>query len=345
MANNTFQNVKISGICVALPQRRYITKEVAPEMDEKAIKRFERATGVKERYLSVEGQTTSDLCFVATKELIAEKNIDEDEIDALIFISQNEDYKRPSTAIVLQNRLGLSKNCLAFDINLGCSGFVYGVYVLAGLIESKAIKNALLLAGDVNKDLGGDPLFGDAGSATYLTYEPGSLISGLMKSDGSGFKFIYTPGGGQRTPINKDNQRWDLYNPRMDGAAVFEFSISQVPDLICEFLKMNHTDINTDYDYVFLHQANKMIIKHISDKIGVKPDRVPISIDKYGNVSSASIPLAIADFKNQINQEKQSKLLMSGFGVGLSLGVISAEINWDDVLPIIYSDYVWDVDI
>lgn len=135
MAVGVFDHVKISAISAALPVHSYDTNELAGRvMDERALKRFIKSTGVKSRYLARRGQTTSDLCYVAAEKLLSSKEIDRKEIDACIFISQTPDYKVPSTAIVLQERLGLNTECMSFDINLGCSGYVYGICMLASLI-------------------------------------------------------------------------------------------------------------------------------------------------------------------------------------------------------------------
>lgn len=343
MANAEFHHVHIAGLSVALPTRCFDTKDIATDMDEKAVRRFVKSTGVEKRYLSAEGQTTSDLCYVAALNILEKQQIDRNSIDALIFITQNPDYKRPSTAIILQERLKLSHNCMAFDINLGCSGYVYGLYMIAGMIESGAVQRALLLTGDVNFDLPGELLFGDGGSATLLERGEDEL-RGLLKSDGSGFRSIYTPEGGQRHPVDKVNPNWDAADPKMNGSDVFEFSITQVPALFEEYKDIFHTDFD-EYDYVILHQANLMILKHIINKLHIPADKAPISIQKYGNVSSASIPISIADLCSGLDDDRELKLLLSGFGVGLSLGVVSVQVSAKNVYPILYSDYIWDEEL
>lgn len=340
MAKGIFNHVHIGGVCVALPTECFDTMDIAVDMSEKAVKRFIKSTGVEKRFLSKNGQTTSDLCYVAADRLLEEKNINRNEIDALIFVSQNPDYKRPSTAIILQERLKLSKDCMAFDINLGCSGYVYGLYTLATMIEGGGIKRALLLAGDINYDLPGELLFGDGGSATII--ECGNdKMEGIMKSDGAGYQAIYMPGGGQRHPLCMEKTDWEAMVPRMDGTAVFEFSITQVPELLMEFNQIFGKKFE-QYDYIILHQANLMILEHIAIKCGIPSEKMPITISKYGNVSSASVPISIADLcSNLCKKEDKLQLLLSGFGVGLSLGVLAIELKPKDVLPIIFSDYVW----
>ncbi|MCM1157873.1 MAG: ketoacyl-ACP synthase III [Bacteroidales bacterium] len=341
MSKGVFKHIRISGLCAALPSNCYDTRELTKDMNEKAVKRFIKSTGVEKRFLSLNGQTTSDLCFIAADKLIEQRNVVREDIDALIFISQNPDYKRPSTAIILQERLKLRKSCMAFDINLGCSGYVYGLYVLAGMLEGGAIKKALLLAGDVNYDLPGELLFGDGGSATLL--ECGSdVLEGILQSDGSGYRAIYTPEGGQRHPLNRHNPDWEAEMPKMNGTDVFEFTITQVPELLEEFNRCFQKKFS-DYDYIILHQANLMMLNHIIRKLKIPTEKVPITIQKYGNVSSASIPISIADLCTELeNKHEKIRLLLSGFGVGLSLGVVSIQLVPEVVLPIVRSDYVWD---
>ena len=340
MAKGTFKNVHIGGICVALPPNRYTTQEMDPNMDDRALKRFIKTTGVEHRYIANNGQTTSDLCYVAADALLKELNVCRTEIDALFFVTQNPDYKSPSTAIILQERLGLSKDCMAFDINLGCSGYVYGLYTLASMIEGNGIQKALLLTGDVSYDLSNDLLFGDGGSAT-LVERGNDIMEGIMKSDGSGFQAIYTPVGGQRYPIRKIE---DIEHamPKMNGTDVFEFTITKVPELFEEYKEVFQKEFS-QFDYIIMHQANLMMLKHIATKLGIPMEKMPISIHKYGNVSSASVPIAIADLCADLDEnEKDLELLLSGFGIGLSWGILSIRVNPKVVLPIIYSDYVWD---
>lgn len=342
MAIGRFDHVRVGGVAVALPTTCYRSEELAGDMDERSLKRFVKSTGVERRYLSCEGQTTSDLCFVAADRMMKKLNMDRSEIDACIFISQNPDFKRPSTAIILQDRLGLEKDCMAFDINLGCSGYVYGLYIAAGLIESGAVKNALLLTGDVNRDLPGELLFGDGSSATLLQYtETIYPMQGLMKSDGSGYQAIYTPVGGQRNPLNEENPEWEKARPHMNGTDVFEFTITQVPEMLEQFNQIFEKNWQ-DYDYVVLHQANLMMLNHIVNKLHIPKEKVPISIQDYGNVSSASVPIALADLCEKMDEKPEKlSLLLSGFGVGLSWGAVSLTLDTDVVLPIIYTDFVW----
>lgn len=235
----------------------------------------------------------------------------------------------------------MKKDCLAFDINLGCSAYVYGIYILSGLIESGAIKKALLLVGDVcTSNVADALLFGDAGSATLLEYGDDSSIYGIMRSDGAGFRALYTPYGGLRHPI--DSSCPELLDKKtvMDGAKVFTFTIEEVPELLREFNQKCERDWDY-YDYVILHQANLMILNYIQKELRLPSEKVPVSIQKYGNVNGASVPITIVDLVQGLSSKEELSLLLSGFGVGLSYGVVSLKLDPNVVLPMVYTDYMW----
>lgn len=341
MANAIFSDILVSGIACAVPTKLVDNNLYAKLLGEEEVRKFIDNTGVEYRHISHEKQTTSDLCFEATNKLLAHKNYSEESIDAVIFISQTPDYIQPATAHVLHKRLGLSKNCLVFDVNLGCSGFVYGMFITSSMIQSGAVNRVLLLIGDVmrkNKKnaIKDEMLFGNAGTATII--EKGNTkVNCLLKSNGEGYTSLITPGGNCRRPLQDNESYWDITKPEMDGSAVFEFSITEVPRAFKEFFKIFDGSID-DYDYCVLHQANLFMLKHIAKKIKLPLEKMPISIDRYGNTSSASIPLTIVDLCEREQVPDKMKLITSGFGIGLSWGVASFEIESKDVLPMIYTD-------
>lgn len=331
-----FQHVRISGLACAVPDNKVFTDSYVDSYGVDVVEKFKKATGVKSRYLSDGNQTASDLCFVAARKILTHKGLSGEDIDAVVLITQYPDYATPSTAYVLQKRLGIKKDCLVFDINLGCSAFVNGVYVLAGLIESRTINRALLLVGDcdtnhcVTANTSFTMLFGDAGSATILEYGEG-IIRGMIRSDGEGFNTLITPLPGSRFP---GQTSCSGEGKRMDNADVFLFAITQVPKLFKEFFSEYNCAVDS-FDYCILHQANLMIVNQVAKKIKFSPEKVPISLDRYGNTDGASIPIGIADLCETLTQRRKLKLIMSGFGIGLSWGVLSFEIDSDDVLPVI----------
>lgn len=329
MAFTTIDNVLIKGIAAAVP------KNITLNTNEKFIS----TTGVQERRISVDEVCTSDLCEAAAEQLLHDLNINKNDIELLIFVSQTPDYQIPVTSTILQHKLGLPQSCICFDVPLGCSGYVYGLNIISSLISNGSIKKGLLLVGDtiskqVNpKDQSTEPLFGDAGTATLLEYNKNAHPMYFnLGSDGSGFKSIIIPDGGYRNKINEssleiydDNglirRKCDLH---LDGLDVFNFGVSKVPKVVNEFSE--HFNLIIDnIDYFIFHQANKFMNDKIYKKLKINTDKVLTSINKFGNTSSATIPLTITYNLNNI--EKNKSLLLCGFGVGLSWGVCYFKSN------------------
>ncbi|MHC1773543.1 MAG: ketoacyl-ACP synthase III [Flexilinea sp.] len=334
-------NIKISGIAVAAPGRWVSIDEFIPDLGSENIEKFKKNTGITGRYEASQYQTASDICFSAASRLLEEKQISAKEIEAIIFISQTPDYIAPATACVLQHRLQMPKESIAFDINLGCSGFVYGISILSGLMQSLSVKNALLLCGDTSVrerspkeklvvSNTGKLLFRDAGCAVLMqTDADASPIISSLFTDGSGFRILYWPGLWR----NPEMPMVALY----DDTAVFSFSINEAPKALNSFMKtVNKTA--ADYDYLVLHQANLFILKQIAKKTGFPMEKVPIGLDTFANCSSASIPTALVRNFGDFKEDRKLHLLMSGFGVGLSWGVVDMSINTSDILPLINTD-------
>lgn len=342
MIARSFSGIKVAGIACAVPSKIKYTDEYSDYYGKDSVQRFKQATGIESRYLSNGKQTASDLCYVAAKALMKKNNLTENDVDALIFVTQSADYSIPATAFVLHKRLNLKADCLVFDINLGCSGFVNGIYILSGMIQSGMIERALLLVGDavIDRPLTDDKsfsmMFGDAGSACILEKGNGE-IKGMIRSDGEGYNTLITPFPGARFPINRENlERFE--NPqKMDGDDTFLFTITKVPKLFKEFYNYFECSFE-DFDYCILHQANLMIINQIIKKLKMPAEKVPVSIAKYGNTDGASVPVGIVDLCESITEDKTLKLITSGFGIGLSWGIVSFEINTEDVLPMIFTD-------
>ena len=341
MLAKEFHNVRISGLACAVPNHKVMTDHYKEHFGEAVVERFKSATGIEGRYLSDGTQTTSDLSFVAADALMKKKGLTGEDFDAVILITQNEDYKIPSTAYVLHKRLNIKKDCLVFDINLGCSGFVNGVYVLSGLIESGTINRALLLVGDaetnhkITNDTSFTMMFGDASSATIIERGEG-IVQGMIRSDGEGFNTLITPIPGSRFPGVYSSEEAGLQQ-KMDGDETFLFTITKVPRLFKEFFSTFEC-VAEDYDYIMLHQANLMIVNQIAKKLKLPKEKVPISLHEYGNTDGASIPVGIVDLCAHMNTSRKMKLLTSGYGIGLSWGVVSFEIDSKDVLPMIITD-------
>ncbi len=341
MLSKEFHNVKISGMACAVPTHKVMTDSYKEHFGDAVVERFKQATGIEGRYLTDGTQTASDLAFAAAEALMQKKGLTGEDFDAVIFVTQCPDYVIPSTAFVLQKRLGIKKDCLVFDVNLGCSGFVNGVYFLAGLIESGTVNRALLLVGDadverkVTDNTSFTMMFGDASSATILERGEGT-IRGMIRSDGDGFDVLITPIPGARFPGVTRPEDAGL-KKKMDGDDVFLFTITKVPKLFKEFFKTFACDADS-FDYCILHQANLMIINQIAKKLKMPPEKVPVSLGQYGNTDGASIPVGIVDLCEHLEDRKKLNLITSGFGIGLSWGVVSFEMDPEDVLPMIMTD-------
>jgi 3-oxoacyl-[acyl-carrier-protein] synthase-3 len=331
MARSFFDKVKISGICTVVPAREVcIDDEIDIYGSLKNIERTKKIVGINRRRISDKGVTASDLSECAAKKLIKDMNIDTDEIEALLFVVQSPDFLAPATSFYLHKQLGLSKNCAVFDINHGCAGYTYGLWVSSCLIQTGSCKKVLLLVGDqpAGTKIKGESslLFGDAGSATLLEYAQGTNPSYyILGSDGTGYETIIVRNGLARNPYNlkniEDYAEEDgtiTFRTHMDGLKVFDFTIEVVPANIQDVLEFAGKT-KEDIDCFVLHQANKYILENIADKLNVPIEKVPYStLEKYGNLSSASLPSVICDFlREKVSTAKQT-VVMSGFGIGLA---------------------------
>lgn len=350
-----FNNLKISAVATAVPTHVRKVEEFNEVFGEDHVRHFTESTGIKQFRQSAEHQTASDFCYVAAEKIVSEKAIERNSVGALVFVAHSTDYRRPATACVLHKRLGLNKDCAAFDISLGCSAFVYGLNVVCSMMMSSDIKRGLLLVGETltkmvnEKDQAVRMLFGDGGSAILIEKEEGAApIEGILKSDGNGFKAIIAPGGGYRNMnAPKDDFVWpdgnvrSLYNTIMQGEDVFAFTISDVPRTVKEFLDKTGTTID-DYDCLAFHQANQFISKMLCKKLKADPAKMPIALDRYGNPSAPAVPLVMCDAYGESSEDANLKFLMCGFGVGLSWGVCAAMVNIKDIYPIIETDEIFE---
>lgn len=308
---------------------------------DKIVRKTIKSTGCTSKFFSNDKQTASDLGLVATNKIIEEQKINPVEIGVIIFVSQTPDYKVPATAMIFHKELACDKNCIVFDVNLGCSGFAYGIYLVSSLLQGISKKYGLLIVGDCSSKLidrnerAGSILFGDGVSAVMIKKEEGSFIRGTMLTDGSRYHAIMVPAGGLRHPVDSE---LGVY-PVMDGVGVFNFSTNDVVNDLIEYENLTGKS-TADYDSIVLHQANIAIIDRIKKKLNATDEQVPVSIDRYGNTSGASVPLTLCDHYGE--QNKKVTVLMSGFGVGLSCGIIDTEIDTSIVYPIITSDFIYD---
>lgn len=335
MAFLEFKNVRIAGISAGVPKRRVSNLDIKDISADYDAATFVEATGVMERRVN-DLLTTSDLCVPAAERLLADLGWDKSEVDGLIFVSQTTDYYLPATACIIQDRLGLSKECYSEDIVLGCSGWVYGLSSLVALMAHGGIRKALLMAGDARRRVRlNDPLFGFAGTVTALEYvenSPGFKFH--FGTDGSGFDAIIIPDGGSRNQVTTDSfneeiidgRSYSRLETRMKGMDVFSFGIMTAPESIKKLAGHFGFDYR-DADFYVLHQANRQMNDMIVRRLKLPPEKFPSCMYHFGNTSSASIPLTIvAQLKNRV-ESRVTKFICCGFGVGLSWGTVAFETD------------------
>lgn len=344
MAFLDVKNVKIAGISACVPATISENCDNVLLSKEEIVKYIETTGVERKHWVKHDGSMcTSDLCSQAAERLINELQWDKGEIELLVFVCQTPDYKMPATACILQDRLGLSASCMAFDVNLGCSGFVYGLSLASNLLSTGNMKKALLLVGNTqsyyasNEDKSYCMIAGDAGSAICLehnTQEPDVLQFNLM-TEGAGKDILIVPDGGFRNPVSldsfimreyEDGIRRNNLHLHMNGLEVFSFAITYVPRAFKALFE--HFGINPmESDYLLLHQANKFICEKIRKKLKFPLDRTPYNIQEFGNTSGTSVPLLMVTNLKQELEKRKLDILFTGFGVGLSLGTAHISTN------------------
>ena len=333
MAYLQFEGIGITAMAAAVPKRVIKNRDYTEVFSAQEANDIVDKTGIEERRFADAETCSSDLCFAAAEKLLADNNINKEEIDLLVFISQTPDYRMPATSCTLQHRLGLPNSTIAFDISLGCSAFIYGLSVVYGLMERSGLRKALLLDGETRskvyspRDRRSAFLFGDGGVAALIERNPKfgkSVFS--MNSDGSRANLIMIPAGGYRkmssaeTVVEKVVDEYGNMRSEeqgyMQGGDVFNFVIREIPRDIKKTVAYAGLEMDS-FDYVVFHQANNFINSYITKKMKLDIDRIPSTIAKFGNTSSVSVPLTIvSELKDKLDGKKE--LLLSAFGVGMT---------------------------
>lgn len=339
MALFSIPNIRISGMAACVPRNREYTADYR-WISRRERDLFVKTVGVEVRRVVSKGTTTADLCQFAASRLLAGLAWRSEEIGLLIFVSQTRDYLVPATSGILQDKLGLPRSAVTIDINQGCSGFVYGLSMMGSLMNTTGIRKGLLLCGDISslntsyRDKSTYPLFGDAGSATAIELsEQASAMHFNLEGDGSGYDAIIIPDGGFRNGISKSSFNFKRYGKgiyrnnlhvALDGVKVFNFSLSEIVPNVKTLLKFSNRKIES-VEYIVFHQANKLIIESLGKMLRVKPAKIPSSIQKFGNTSSASVPLTmVSELSGELTSTKIN-FLLSAFGIGLSWGSVLLE--------------------
>lgn len=332
--------VGVRGIVSAVPDHEQ-RNDAFPHQSERERSQFIQTTGISKRYIVANGQTVSDLFVPAADHLLDGLGWDRDSIDVLIVVTQTPEHPIPGPSSAIQQRLGLPTSVLAMDVNMGCSGYVYGLFTASSMLGN-GLRRALLLVGDTSstcihpQDKTTAPLFSDAVSATALEHDadaPDMTFS--MGTDGTGRRAIHIPAGGSAWPVNTDalaatETNGVIRRPvdmSLDGMAVFTFALQRVPADVRDLLAFTGLSIE-DIDMAVFHQANKLINDRIRNKLNIPDGRVATSIEALGNTSSASIPVTINHALHD-RLDGPATLLLSGFGVGLSWA--SAIVRFENV--------------
>jgi len=340
MADVSIVGAGIRGVASAVPQRTEGLAELAAAFGDADTRKLLANTGVQTRHVGRPDQCASDLGCAAAQTLLQELHWDPASVDALLFVSQTFDYLLPATSCCLHGRLGLSKNCAAFDVGLGCSGYVYGLWIAASLMKS-GLKRILLLAGDTIPkavaalDRSAKPLFGEAGTATALEADPEALLHFSLGTDGPGWPHLIIPAGAfrkrpdaeTRMPMQaQDGNIRSAEDLSMNGAEIFTFTIREVPPLLNRILAQSGFK-REEVDYFVFHQANKFMLDYLAKRMALPSQKVPLSLGEFGNTSSASIPLTLQHCLRSELSQKPTKLVMAGFGVGLSWGAAAGVVG------------------
>lgn len=329
--------VFIKDIAYYLPENVVTNEELVKDFPEWSVEKIADKVGVRERRV-VKEETATDLAICAAEVLFDKGIVQKEDIDFVILCTQSPDYKLPSSACIIQDQLGLSTNCGAFDFNLGCSGYEYGLAMAKGLIVGGMAKNVLLLTGETyNKylhprDKGNRTIFGDAATATVISTEGFAEIGDfVLGTDGSGAKYLIVKSGGARHPESFGDLEFDEGgNPLssdhlfMDGQEIFVFTLTKVPKMVKEVMAKNSLTME-DVDLFVFHQANKYMLEHLRKKVKIEESKFFVNLEKVGNTVSSTIPIALCDAKKQ--GLLKGNVLLAGFGVGLSWGATVLKIR------------------
>jgi 3-oxoacyl-[acyl-carrier-protein] synthase-3 len=348
--HTSLSNIRVAGLAVTTGSilRDFIADGLAAGKDRAALERTAQTIGLRERRVAAPGLTALDLCADATLRLLAEMGLDATSIDAVIFVTQTPDHPQPNNASLLHGRLGLSKAAPAYDLSMGCSGWVTGFQQAALLCAHGGAARVLLCAGDTLSrltnpgDRSTEPLFGDAGSATIVEKTGRSApLHFILGADGAGAEAIIIKQGGARQPAgplaehtDTEGNRTHAGNLVMDGADVFSFTLREVPGAIESVMRhAGYAPASTDA--LVLHQANRFILSTLAKKTGFTEAQTPMSVvEHFGNQSSASIPCALIHCLADRLEAGPLKVVGCGFGVGLSWGAFAGEIGPLIVAPI-----------
>lgn len=323
----------IKSISYNLPQTVVTNEEIVNEFPEWSVEKIASKVGINQRYVASASETATDLAINAAEALFERGEVNKEDIDFVLLCTQSPDYLLPTSACIVQDRLGLSTAIGALDFNLGCSGYVYGLSLAKGLIYGGVARNVLLLTAETyNKhlhprDRGNRTIFGDAATATVISTEGIAEIGNFsLSTDGSGAENLIIKSGGARFPEKQNDLTFDENGTPhssdylfMNGSEIFTFTLDNVPPLVKDTLERNGLE-KENIDLFVFHQANKYMLDFLRKKIKIAPEHFYNCLANYGNTVSNTIPIALRDALDDGSIQKDSKVMLAGFGVGYSWG-------------------------
>lgn len=328
----------VKAISYYLPEKVVTNEQLVEKFPEWSVEKIAKKVGINERHIAAEDETAGDMAFKAAEKLISENGIDKSTIDFVLLCTQSPDYFLPSTSCIIQSKLGLSTKCGAFDFNLGCSGYEYGLAVAKGLIIGGIAKNILLLTAETYnkhihpKDKGNLTIFGDGASASLISTDGFAKIGEfVLGSDGSGYdRLIHKTGAMRHYQALNDLHYDENGNPLssdhlfMDGKAIFDFTSDIVPPMIEDTLAKHQLKMD-DVDLYVFHQANKYMINYLRKLMGINKDKFYVFMENVGNTVSSTIPIALCEAQKE--GRLHGNVVLAGFGVGLSFGATVLKIR------------------
>ena len=328
----------IKDLAYYLPSKIVTNEELVQDFPEWSVSKIADKVGVDERRVAASDETATDLAILAAEELFSKGVVNRADIDFVLFCTQSPDYKLPSSACIIQDRLGIGTKCGAFDFNLGCSGYEYGLAVAKGLVMAGIASNVLLLTGETYnhyihpRDKGNRTIFGDGASATVVSTDGFAEIGDFsLGTDGSGASHLIVKSGGARYPDRFNNLTFDEGgNPissdylNMDGQEIFAFTLTKVPKMVKEVLLKNKIE-KEGIDLFVFHQANKYMLEHLRKKLKIDEEKFFDNLSLVGNTVSSTIPIALCDAREQ--GKLKGNVLLAGFGVGLSWGATIIKVK------------------
>lgn len=335
------KGVQISHLAVGLPKEIISVTQYEKLFSEKDIKRIKDSTGVESMHVAAKDKCSSDYFVETGKKLMAESGLQGKDFDGVVLVFQTPDYIAPPTCTIVQDRLGLPQDSVAFDINYGCTGYIYGLYQAALLVTSGSCKRVLMFVGDTQictlneEDRANRMILGDGFAATVIEQGNDEMCF-QIHSDGSGYRLLITEAGGFRMPKSEETKKpyvdengythWPEQT-HMDGMGVMNFALKRVPPLVKDSLEYAGWTVDSTDAFVF-HQANQLILQFLQRRLKIPNEKMTLGLKTVGNTAGASIPIALSlKYQETNGNYPLEKILFCGFGIGLSWGTATANLS------------------